>query len=129
ISTRNLDQYIESPGNNNIVIQKDLVDQSNTPVVGNMTYMGHGYDRTGVQTKMGIGVGANYDNRLYFGAGLNFHSGTLEQYDTALMGLDLDNSVNYFSKQYTPFTEVSNGFSASLGVIGKVNNQLRLGAA
>jgi hypothetical protein len=42
---------------------------------------------------MNIGVGANYENYLYFGAGLNFHYADVEQWDTAAFGLDLDNSV------------------------------------
>jgi hypothetical protein len=36
--------------------------------------------------------------------------------------------VSNYNKQYTPYTEKSNGFSASLGVIGKVSKELRLGA-
>ncbi|WP_449398896.1 OmpP1/FadL family transporter [Chryseobacterium wanjuense] len=35
----------------------------------------------------------------------------------------------YFSKQNTPFYERGNGFSASLGVIGKLSPNFRLGAA
>ncbi len=128
-SNRNLDNYIETAGNKNIVIQKQLEDNNGNLLNGNLTYAGHAYDRTGSHSKMGIGIGANYANAIYFGAGLNFHTTNLEQYDSAKFHLDLDNSTDTYRKQYTPFSEQGSGFSASLGVIGKVNNQFRLGAA
>lgn len=129
ISTSVLENYIESPGNTNISIAKNLVDSSNNPVVGNLSYLGHAYNRYGTQTKFNLGVGANYNNSFYLGAGINLHYVDLEQYDSAKLGLDLDNTAYTFDKQYTPFSEKSNGFSATLGVIGKVTNQLRLGAS
>lgn len=128
-SNQSIENYIESPGNRNITISKSLIDPNGNPVEGNLSYLGHAYNRYGTQSKTNIGVGANYDNRLYLGAGINFHYADIEQYDTAMLGLDLDNSVGSFSKQYTPFTERSNGFSATFGVIGKVSNEFRLGAS
>lgn len=128
-TSQNLDNYVETPGNSNIVIQKNLLDSSNNPVVGNLDYLAHAYNRTGTISKMALGVGANYDNKLYLGLGINLHGAELEQSDTAAFGLDLDNSVTNYSKQYTPFSESSSGFSANIGVIGKINNMLRVGAA
>lgn len=130
ISTQSIENYIETAGNSNISIKKNLTDVSTgNPVVGNISYLGHAYNRYGTQTKFNIGAGANYNNVLYFGASVNIHGVDLEQYDSAILGLDLDNTVNTFDKQYTPYTEKSSGFSGTLGVIGKVNNQLRLGLA
>jgi hypothetical protein len=45
--------------------------------------------------------------------------------------LQLQNLGEYanYHKQYTPYRESSNGFSASVGIIGKINNNIRLGAA
>ena len=127
-SNRSLDNYVESPGNTNITFQKNLLDSDNLPVVGNLAYKGHAYDRVGDASVMNIGVGANYDNNLYFGLGLNFHNVSLDQYDSAAFSLDLDNNrTSIYDKQYSPYTEKSSGFSATVGVIGKVNNQLRLG--
>lgn len=128
-SNTNLDNYIESAGNNKIVIQKELEDADGNLLTGNLSYLEHAYDRTGTLSKMGIGIGANYGNSIYFGAGLNFLNSNLEQYDTARFGLDLDNSTSTYYKQYTPFNEQGSGFSASLGVIGKVSKEFRLGAA
>jgi methanogenic corrinoid protein MtbC1 len=70
-SNQSIENYIETPGNSNIVIQKVLLTNNN-PVTGNLTYLGHAYNRYGTKSKMNIGVGANYENYLYFGAGLNF---------------------------------------------------------
>ena len=128
-TSQNLDNYVETPGNQNIKIQKNLLDNANNPVVGNLSYLGHAYSRTGSLSKLGIGVGANYDNRIYLGAGLNFHAAEIEQYDTASFGLDLDNSTAKYGKQYTPFSESSSGFSANIGIIGKLSKTLRVGAA
>lgn len=129
ISTQSIENYVESPGNTNVVISKNLLDPAGNNVVGNLSYMGHAYDRYGNQTKFNIGVGANYNNSIYLGGSVNIHSVDLEQHDTARFGLDLDNSVDTFNKQYSPFLEKSNGFSASFGVIGKITNQFRLGAS
>ncbi len=128
ISTQSIENYVETPGNSNISISKNLIDPSGNPVTGNISYLGHAYNRYGNLTKFNIGVGANYNNNLYLGASINIHDANIDQYDTAALGLNLDNSVDVFSKQYTPYSEQSSGFSASFGVIGKVNKQLRLGA-
>lgn len=129
ISTTSIENYVESPGNSNISIAKNLVDQAGNNVVGNISYLGHAYNRYGTQTQFNIGVGANYNNALYFGASINMHGVDMEQYDSALLGLSTDNSEATYDKQYTPYSEKSSGFSGTLGVIGKVSNQLRLGAS
>lgn len=125
-SNQSIENYVESPGNSNITIPKKLT-KAGVDYNANMSYLGHNYDRLGNQSKMNIGVGANYDNRFYIGAGLNFHYASIDQSEHAAFGLDLDNSVDTYKKQYTPYSERSNGFSASVGVIGKVSNQVRLG--
>lgn len=128
-TSQNLDNYVETPGNSNIKFQKNLLDSGNNPVVGNLSYLGHAYNRTGSISRMALGVGANYDNRLYLGLGINLHGSELDQLDTAAFGLDLDNSVNNYDKQFTPFSESGSGFSANIGVIGKISNVVRIGAA
>lgn len=125
-STRSLDNYSNSAGNSNIKI----VDDFSLPnQIINYTYRGHGYDRYGDQSKMNIAVGANYDNRLYFGAGLNFQTSFLRQFDSAAFQSDYDNTNLLYNKQYTGYEESANGFSANFGVIAKVSNQIRLGVA
>ncbi|MFY1045521.1 OmpP1/FadL family transporter [Chryseobacterium sp. GP-SGM7] len=129
LSTQSIENYVESPGNGNVSITKNLIDNGGNPVVGNLSYLGHAYNRYGTQTKFNLGVGANYNNALYVGASVNMHYVDLEQYDSAKFGLNLDNTAYSFDKQYTPYSEKSNGFSASVGVIGKITNQFRLGAS
>ena len=92
-------------------------------LVTNLTFGGHAYNRYGDVSKMSIGVGGNYDNKFYLGAGLNFHDANLEQYDSARFTSSSNNVTETFNKQYTPFSESSSGFSASVGVIGKINPQ------
>ena len=115
-----LDNYIESPADNSYQYI------SNTDVT--LAYNGHAYNRYGNASKMSIGVGTNYDNKFYLGAGLHLHSAVLDQYDTASYTLP-SGSVDFYNKQSTPFSETADGFSANVGVIGKVNNNFRLGLA
>lgn len=128
-SNRSLDNYIETPVNKNISFTKSLIDTNNNPVTGNLGFQGHAYNRTGDLSKLSIGLGANYDNRFYLGAGLNFSNSRLEQYDTTALSLDLDNTTYSFNKQYTPYLEDATGFSATFGLIGKISKTLRLGLA
>ena len=125
-SNQSLEDYSQSPGNSGLVYP--IYDQNNV-LVTNLTFGGHAYNRYGDVSKMSIGVGGNYDNKFYLGAGLNFHYANLEQYDSARFTSSSNNVTETFSKQYTPFSESSSGFSASVGVIGKINPQFRLGAS
>lgn len=115
-----VEDYVESRGTSNISF----------PVATDaLKFNRHAYDRTGDVTKTTISLGGNYQNRLYLGAALNFHGANISQSDTAELTFASNNAADSFSKQYTPYGETGTGFSASVGVIGKVNNQFRLGAA
>lgn len=124
-----LNEGLGTPGNNNIVIQKDLIDANNNPLVGNLTYKGHVYNRDGRLDKTNFSVGANYDNKIYLGVGVNMSNASLTQDDYAFFHLDANNVTDSYEKQYTPYLEQANGFSANFGIIGKVNNMFRVGAA
>lgn len=124
-SNQSLEDYSETPGNNGIVYE--IYDADNL-LIDELAFAGHAYNRYGNLSKMSFGVGANYDNRIYVGAGLNFHNAVLDQYDSAAFTAN-DGFTDIYNKQYTPFSESSNGFSASVGVIGKINPQFRVGAA
>lgn len=125
-SNQSIEDYSETPGNANV---KFIINDINNAPVDNLSLAGHAYNRYGNISKMSIGVGGNYDNRIYVGAGLNFHTVVLEQYDTAAFDSFANNSSEIFNKQYTPFSENSTGFSATVGIIGKINPQFRLGAS
>ncbi|MBF1149446.1 MAG: hemin receptor, partial [Cloacibacterium normanense] len=124
-------EYIETPANSSYKFQdSNLVDTNGNPVTGTFTSLGHAYDRTGNLTNMNIAFGGNYDNKFYVGGSLNFKGATIEQYDSSRLSLDVDNNNSYvLNKQGTPYTEDSNGFSISAGIIGKINNNIRLGAS
>lgn len=124
-SSQSIEDYSETPGNNGVVFKITDVDNN---LIDELSFAGHAYNRYGNLSKMSFGVGANYDNRIYIGAGLNFHNSVLDQYDTAAFTGN-NNITDIYDKQYTPFSESSNGFSASVGVIGKINPQFRVGAA
>ncbi|WP_082140528.1 OmpP1/FadL family transporter [Chryseobacterium sp. FH2] len=117
-SNQSLDNYIETPGNSNI-INTDL----------DASFGGHAYSRTGYLSKTSFGVGANYNNSVYFGLGLNFLNANIDQWDSAQFNSRTSNYSEIFDKNETPFSERANGFSASLGVIGKVGPMFRLGAS
>jgi len=120
-SNQIIDNYIETPGNNNLIYDFDATNSS--------SFGRHAYDRYGYLSKTSFGVGANYNNNLYIGAGLNFLNSSIDQSDTAIFNSLSSGNSEYFSKQSTPFYEKGNGFSASLGVIGKLSPNFRLGAA
>lgn len=125
-SNQSIEDYSETPGNNNVNF--DIYDGTNA-LLDNVAFAGHAYNRYGDVSKMSVAVGGNYDHRIYVGAGLNFHTAAIDQYDSAAFNSSADNSTSVYDKQYTPFSESSTGFSASVGVIGKINPQFRLGAS
>ncbi|MDN3607761.1 OmpP1/FadL family transporter [Kaistella yonginensis] len=124
-SNQSIEDYSETPGNANVNFN---IYNAGT-LIDNVTYAGHAYNRYGDVSKMSIAAGGNYDNRIYVGAGLNFHTANIDQYDSAAFNSSLNNNTSVYDKQYTPFSESSTGFSASVGVIGKINPQFRLGAS
>ncbi|SEW32353.1 Long-chain fatty acid transport protein [Chryseobacterium wanjuense] len=120
-SNQSIENYIETPGNSNLIYDFDATNSA--------SFGRHAYDRYGYLSKTSVGVGANYNNNLYIGAGLNFLNSSIDQSDTAIFNSLSTGGSEYFSKQNTPFYERGNGFSASLGVIGKLSPNFRLGAA
>ena len=84
----------------------------------------------GSKSKFAINLSANYDDRIYIGTNLNFHSTNYSQ-ESILEERNLVNkSVTYTSfEQDTPYNLTSNGFSMDFGIIAKVNQMLRLGLA
>ena len=130
-TNQNIQEYIETPGNSNYKFQDQIEDlTTGNMVTGTFTSLGHAYDRTGNLTNMNIAFGGNYENKFYVGGSLNFKGATIEQYDSSRLSLDVDNNNSYvLNKQGTPYTEDSNGFSVSAGIIGKINNNIRLGAS
>lgn len=126
---RTLNNEVLSPANNQISGIVDWTDSNGNLIHDQLLYDGHRYERFGQQSKMGISVGGNYDNRFYIGAGLNFHSANFDQYDYYKGTYASDGLSEIYDKQFSPYSEIGNGFSASVGIIGKVSDEFRLGAA
>lgn len=124
-TNQSIEDYTETTGNNNINFQ---FSDASGDLIEDLDFAGHAYNRYGNISKTSVGVGGNYDNKIYVGAGLDFHNSILDQYDSAAF-TDLAGATSVFDKQYTPFSESGSGFSASVGVIGKVSPNFRLGAS
>ena len=119
--TQNVSDKLQSPGNANITIGQS----STNPNI----FEGHLYKTIGHRSKLNLGIGGNYDNKIYIGAAVNFSSVNIEQYDEVKVSSTSTRTSKYLTKQNTPYIEEGDGFSLSLGVIGKLNNAVRLGAA
>ncbi|CAM3836576.1 OmpP1/FadL family transporter [Elizabethkingia bruuniana] len=126
---QNLDDYTETPGNNKIAENITWTNQQGQQINDRTMYDGHGYNRTGHLTKTNLTVGGNYNNKIYVGMGLNFHTADLDQGDSYRVQYASDGKTTIYNKQYTPYTESSSGFSISAGIIGKVTEEFRLGAS
>ena len=119
--TQNVSDKLQSPGNANITVGQG----STNPNI----FDGHLYETIGHRSKLNLGIGGNYDNKIYIGATVNFSSVNIEQYDEVKVSSPSTRTSKYLTKQNTPYIEEGDGFSLSLGVIGKLSNTVRLGAA
>ena len=121
--TQNVSDKLQSPGNANITSPIQT-----TPIDYNI-FEGHLYETIGHRSKLNLGIGGNYDNKIYIGAAVNFSSVNIEQYDEVKVSSLNTGKAKYFSRQNTPYIEDADGFSLSLGLIGKLSNAVRLGAS
>ena len=119
--TQNVSDELQSPGNANIIVGQGSTNPS--------AFEGHLYETIGHRSKLNLGIGGNYDNKIYIGAAVNFSSVNIEQYDEVKVSSLNTGKAKYFSRQNTPYIEDADGFSLSLGVIGKLSNAVRLGAS
>lgn len=116
-SSKNIDNYIESPG-----LEK-------SPSYGGDLFINrHAYDLQGTASVSNLAIGGNYNDKIYAGLSLNFKATSLEQSDFYELR-NSSGSTAIFNKQYTPYSEKSNGFSLSAGIIGRLDNGVRLGLA
>lgn len=128
-NSKNIDDYVQTPAANSIQESITYTDSSSNSVTDNLLYNGHAYDRIGTASNMSIALGGNYDNKFYLGGAVNIKSTDFQQSDFFQLKMQNLGETAYYNKQYTPYSEISNGISASVGVIGKVNSNFRIGAA
>lgn len=86
-------------------------------------------DKYGTSSITNVTLSANYDNKIYVGGGLNFHSFDTDNVESAAVFEPAYNQSSVYLKDYSPSARQGNGVSVGLGMIAKVNQQIRLGAA
>ncbi len=109
------------PSNSNVTFQlaDDLTTQFN----------GFSDVREGSKTKFNLNLGTNYEDKIYLGASANIHLVELTQSQRYSDRNVLNGDTFYFNAWNTPYNETSNGFSLAVGVIGKVTQNIRVGAS
>jgi hypothetical protein len=121
-SQENLDNWVRMGRNENI--RTSLVDSIGTT---NYTMNGYQDEVVGFKTKMSLNFGATYNDRLYLGLGLNMHETQIDNY--VIFDEDTNGTVYRYDLNGTPYSAIGSGVSVSAGVIGKINDNFRLGLA
>lgn len=116
-----------------IIDPLDELDNDNTAYVSNATYnsVNQEYLRTtsGYNSKFTVNAASQYQDRLYLGASMNFHSILYSRYDEFTEnGYDTASEIQRTTFDNLLRTEGS-AFSISLGAIAKLNEAVRLGAS
>lgn len=93
------------------------------------TFGGYTKSMDGYKSKFSLNFGSSYDDKLYLGAGLNFHETNFSSYEQYGEINDNLNRMYVYNRNGFPASEIGQGFSLSLGAIYKVNHNVRLGAA
>lgn len=93
------------------------------------TYTMDGYQDLidGYKTKASFDFGASYNEKLFLGLGLNAHDVRYDNY--VVFDEDTNGTVYRYDLNGTPYSARATGISLSAGVIGKVNDNFRLGLA
>lgn len=124
-SQESLDNSLRIARNNNITMS--LADVEDPDLITNYTFAGYQDEIVGYKTKMTLDFGASYNDRLYLGLGLNLHDTHMNNY--VVFDEDTNGTVYRYDLNGTPYATRGPGVSLSLGAIGKVNDNFRLGLA
>ncbi|MBF1098208.1 MAG: hemin receptor, partial [Riemerella sp.] len=103
--SQSLNDKLQSPGNSNITSAIHQDDDKNKPIIDYNIFEGHLYETIGHRSKLNLGIGGNYDNKLYIGAAVNFSSVNIEQYNEVKVSSLNTGRAKYFSRQNTPYIE------------------------
>lgn len=115
------------------LIEPTVDDDTNTSYFSNAqynnVYQGYFQSTTGYNSKFTVNFAGQYQENLYLGASLNFHS---VLYDRLTLldedGYDTDSPVQFTTFDNLLRTE-GYGFSFSLGAIAKLNDNIRVGGS
>lgn len=124
-SEESLDNWIKL-GRNNQITSTILTNEDPEAYT---TYTMDGFQDLveGYKTKVSLDFGASYKDQLYLGLGFNMHEVRMDNY--VVFDEDTQGSVYRYDLNGTPYSSRATGVSLSAGVIGKVEDQLRLGLA
>jgi hypothetical protein len=122
---------------------QNLIDQYGT--TANPTYRSNSYpgvnqansiDRTGGESSFDLSLGANYSNRLYLGLGIgltNLRYNSTNNFNETGVASILENGVAVDRNFNSTYSQLQNtkgqGFNARFGVIYKLLENVRIGAA
>lgn len=129
-SQQSLDNWVRMGRNENI--QATYLSSEDPEEYTTYTMNGYHDEVVGYKTKMSLDFGASYSDKIYLGLGFNFHDVQYDNYvvfDEQTVGEDGTSNVFRYDLNGTPYTASGQGFSLSAGVIGKVNDNVRLGLA
>ncbi|MBM1106268.1 outer membrane protein transport protein [Aurantibacter crassamenti] len=116
-----------------IINPVDETDDNNTAYTSNSNYTSVNQElvrqTSGYNSKFVVNGATQYGENLYIGASLNFHTILYNRYDEFTEdGYDAGSPTQFTTFDNFLHTE-GNGFSFSIGAIGKLNDLIRLGAS
>ena len=117
---QNLNRVNQTSANNNISFNSET-DRYN--------FAGYSEQIDGFKTKFSVDFATAYDEKLYLGLGLNFHETNYSAYTQYAEQSSNTGKVYVYDQNGTPYSEIGQGFSLSLGAIYKFNYNVRAGFA
>lgn len=116
-------------GDNDTPFSRSIFDNPEYNITDYQTFTN---DLKGYTNVYSFTFSAAYEKTLYVGASINTHQSNLTQHtylkEENLDGTDNENNL-LISEYNDNLSEISNGVSLGIGVIGKVTNNFRLGVA
>ncbi|MEG3657191.1 outer membrane protein transport protein [Arenibacter palladensis] len=116
-----------------IIDPVDFSDDNNTDYISNAIYSNVNQDysqsTTGYNSKFTANLASQYGDNLYLGASLNIHSVFLDKLtQLSERGFNAESEIQSITFDNLLRTQ-GNGFSFSLGAIGKLNENFRIGGS
>ena len=124
-SQESLDNHVKMGRNENISMSLQNLDDPD--LIDRYTLDGYQDQMEGYKTKMTLDFGASYNDRLYLGLGVNLHDTEFNNY--IVFDEDTNGTVYRYDLNGTPYYTRGSGVSVSVGAIGKINDNFRLGLA
>lgn len=124
-SEENFDNWIKLGRNDNITatyLTSENPDQYTTYTMAGFQDLVEAY-----KVKTSIDFGASYKDQLFLGLGVNFHEVRYDNY--VVFDEDTDGTVYRYDLNGTPYSSRASGISLNAGVIGKIQDNFRLGLA